>query len=165
MLIIVSETSWAQSSTKSGHQVGSSWVIERDFAKGNFIHTIFIYLNYALYTLLKADACSWVHFRGLSSWCLWRRATHRCEHSFQGENFLWDFLCCWGCPFPIPPRSSPLLKVSEDGPVLHSFLPKMSPKKKMETESLVDSGFQVIQLGLNLFILKCFYRTIPCSPR
>ena len=45
MLIIVSETSWAQSSTKSGHQVGSSWVIERDFAKGNFIYIISLYIQ------------------------------------------------------------------------------------------------------------------------
>ena len=48
-------------------------------------------------------------------------------------------------------RSSPLLKESEDGQILHSLLPKLSPKK-MESTSLGDSGFQVIRSGLDLIL-------------
>jgi len=40
-----------------------------------------------------------------------------------------------------PTDASTPYRVSEDGPILHSLLPKMSPKK-METASLGDSGFQ-----------------------
>jgi len=40
-----------------------------------------------------------------------------------------------------PTDASTPYRVSEDGPIIHSFLPNLSPKK-METASLGDSGFQ-----------------------
>merc|ERR1719357_2048290 len=42
-----------------------------------------------------------------------------------------------------PTDASTPFRVSEDGPALHSFLPKTSPTKKgLKIESLGDSGFQ-----------------------
>merc|ERR1719357_674358 len=46
-----------------------------------------------------------------------------------------------------PTDASTPNRVPEDGPVLHSVLPKSSPKKKMGTESLGDSGFQGMSLS------------------
>jgi len=46
----------------------------------------------------------------------------------------------------LPTDASTPYRVSEDGPILHSILPKMSPKK-METASFGDSGFQDMSLS------------------
>ena len=43
-MIIVSEVIWALLLIKLGLLVGSSWVLERDFEKGNIIYILSLYI-------------------------------------------------------------------------------------------------------------------------